>query len=117
LGGWVIRRSSPRLDDLESEDLPKDETTKRCPDCAETVLAAAKVCKHCGYRFAPASTEYELASAKLIAEAARLREADAAADALRKAGAPEDEIVSAKLIAASNALRRVDTTRGTANRE
>jgi hypothetical protein len=24
---------------------------KQCPDCAETVLAAAKVCKHCGYRF------------------------------------------------------------------
>jgi hypothetical protein len=26
--------------------------TKRCPDCAETVLAEARVCKHCGYRFA-----------------------------------------------------------------
>ncbi|WP_082109829.1 zinc ribbon domain-containing protein [Mycobacterium sp. UM_Kg1] len=26
--------------------------TKACPDCAETVLAAARVCKHCGYRFA-----------------------------------------------------------------
>ena len=25
--------------------------TKTCPDCAETVLAAANVCKHCGYRF------------------------------------------------------------------
>jgi hypothetical protein len=24
---------------------------KQCPDCAETVLAAARVCKHCGYRF------------------------------------------------------------------
>lgn len=24
---------------------------KQCPDCAETVLAAANVCKHCGYRF------------------------------------------------------------------
>lgn len=22
-----------------------------CPDCAETIKAAAKVCKHCGYRF------------------------------------------------------------------
>ncbi|MGR3494093.1 hypothetical protein [Citreimonas sp.] len=28
------------------------EKTKRCTDCAETVLSAAKVCKHCGYRFA-----------------------------------------------------------------
>ena len=25
--------------------------TRECPDCAETVLAAARVCKHCGYRF------------------------------------------------------------------
>lgn len=23
------------------------------PDCAETILADAKVCKHCGYRFPP----------------------------------------------------------------
>ncbi len=30
--------------------------TKRCPDCAETILADAKVCKHCGYRFAPIAT-------------------------------------------------------------
>jgi ribosomal protein L37AE/L43A len=29
-----------------------EKTTKKCPDCAETVLADAKVCKHCGYRFA-----------------------------------------------------------------
>jgi hypothetical protein len=28
-------------------------TTKKCLDCAETVLKDAKVCKHCGYRFAP----------------------------------------------------------------
>jgi hypothetical protein len=25
--------------------------SKTCPDCAETVLAAARVCKHCGFRF------------------------------------------------------------------
>jgi ribosomal protein L32 len=30
--------------------------TKKCPDCAETVLAEARVCKHCGYRFAPAAS-------------------------------------------------------------
>ena len=28
-----------------------DSNKKACPDCAETVLEAAKVCKHCGYRF------------------------------------------------------------------
>jgi hypothetical protein len=31
------------------------KTTKKCPDCAETILADAKVCKHCGYRFTPTS--------------------------------------------------------------
>ena len=25
---------------------------KKCPDCAELVLVEARVCKHCGYRFA-----------------------------------------------------------------
>ena len=28
-----------------------DAGEKVCPDCAETVKAGAKVCKHCGYRF------------------------------------------------------------------
>lgn len=27
--------------------------TKTCPDCAEEVRAAAKVCRFCGYRFEP----------------------------------------------------------------
>lgn len=38
-------------DDLP-ESLNKSEaSTKKCPDCAETILVDAKVCKHCGYRF------------------------------------------------------------------
>lgn len=28
------------------------QAQKKCPDCAEFVLAEARVCKHCGYRFA-----------------------------------------------------------------
>jgi hypothetical protein len=37
-----------------TEAAPKP--TKKCPDCAETVLADARVCKHCGYRFAPVAS-------------------------------------------------------------
>jgi hypothetical protein len=29
---------------------------KKCPDCAKTVLAYTRICKHCGYRFAPAAS-------------------------------------------------------------
>lgn len=45
LGGWIMRHSSTG----EIQTTP--ETLKQCPDCAETVQAAARVCKHCGYRF------------------------------------------------------------------
>ena len=43
-------RPAPEPSDPE----PDERSTKTCPDCAETVLAAARVCKHCGYRFDPA---------------------------------------------------------------
>ncbi|HEU4656298.1 MAG TPA: zinc ribbon domain-containing protein [Capillimicrobium sp.] len=33
------------------EPLPPGVPTKQCPDCAETVLAAARICKHCRHRF------------------------------------------------------------------
>lgn len=37
-------------DDAEAEK-ERAATEKQCPDCAETILRAAKVCKHCRYRF------------------------------------------------------------------
>jgi ribosomal protein L32 len=45
LGGWIMRHSSTG----ELQTAP--DTLKKCPDCAETVQAGARVCKHCGYRF------------------------------------------------------------------
>ena len=54
------RRPPPRPADSQDAaathvlpPLPDTEATKTCPDCAETVLAAARVCKHCGFRFEP----------------------------------------------------------------
>jgi hypothetical protein len=35
---------------LVDDDVP---STKVCPDCAETVIASARVCKHCQFRFEP----------------------------------------------------------------
>jgi hypothetical protein len=34
-------------------DRRAEQVPKPCPDCAELVRAEARVCKHCGYRFAP----------------------------------------------------------------
>ncbi len=47
IGGFQILNSEPSTVEGDRESEP----TKRCPDCSETVLAAAKVCRHCGYRF------------------------------------------------------------------
>jgi hypothetical protein len=39
-----VKRAVPRV------GAPR-AASKHCPDCAEEVLAAARVCKHCRYRF------------------------------------------------------------------
>lgn len=44
--GWQPRTPLDRLFGRMARD-----DVKRCPDCAETVLAAARVCRCCGYRF------------------------------------------------------------------
>ncbi len=35
----------------EKKELNAQDTMKRCPRCAEKVLAKAKICKHCGHEF------------------------------------------------------------------
>jgi hypothetical protein len=35
---------------------PDGQTTKKCPDCAEMVLEAARICRYCRYEFWPADT-------------------------------------------------------------
>lgn len=71
VGGWVIRRSSPLVSDVAPAAATNTDPTKRCPDCAETVLAAARVCKHCGHRF---EDPHDADSAKLVALADALKE-------------------------------------------
>jgi hypothetical protein len=62
------QRSAPRVQALARAPIleaPPEapEATRRCPDCAETIKAAARVCKHCGLRLdaaprhAPRSTQ------------------------------------------------------------
>jgi len=43
--------SQEGLSALQSGAAIGTTTVKICPDCAESVLPAARVCKHCGYRF------------------------------------------------------------------
>jgi hypothetical protein len=51
IGGWTMRQTATIAPAVEQE------ATTRCPECAETILAAARVCKHCGHRLEPAASE------------------------------------------------------------
>jgi hypothetical protein len=41
---------------FRTDDAVARAETKTCPDCAETIKAAAKVCRFCGHRFEPRPT-------------------------------------------------------------
>lgn len=47
---WEASGTAAKVDSIEHDASsgPLPGATKQCPACAETILAAAKKCKHCG---------------------------------------------------------------------
>lgn len=47
---WPIRRAAPTIDLVVITE-PSPDDSKPCPRCAESVKAAARACRYCGYDF------------------------------------------------------------------
>lgn len=46
-----VESTAQQVAEAEAQVAAEHSETKVCPDCAETVKSAARVCKHCGFRF------------------------------------------------------------------
>jgi hypothetical protein len=84
-GIWIVSSA-----EIEEEDEPGGEgSTKTCPDCAEAVQRAARICRYCGHRFeeseaergeAPAAASYRctICNANFAEESKAIAHADQA---------------------------------------
>jgi len=63
---------TPGLDE-RVEPTMNDDATKRCPDCAEGVKAAALVCRFCGHKFTAEETSKALEESKAVLRERLLR--------------------------------------------
>lgn len=53
--GWIVSLVWSCTGDVAvASAAPAVQTHVKCPDCAELVLAEARVCKHCGRKLVPA---------------------------------------------------------------
>ena len=54
LVSWVVVATMTPLPNAAATQAIRDDVGKVCPQCAETIKAAAVKCRFCGYEFAPA---------------------------------------------------------------
>lgn|GEM_PF-1517115 len=59
--------------DERAEPTTNDDDTKCCPDCAESVKAAALVCRFCGHKFTAEETEKALEESRAVLRERLLR--------------------------------------------